>query len=102
MTSRSFDVVILGAGPAGLSAAIYTSRQGLKTLIIDESSAGGQVKSTHKVANYPGFVEPIDGYQLANNMRDQAKLYGTEFELVTEVISFSFTSDFSVCEYGFS
>ena len=93
MTAREYDVVIIGAGPAGLTAAIYTSRQGLKTLVIDESSAGGQVKSTHKVANYPGFVEPIDGYQLANNMRDQAKLYGTEFELVTEVTDFSFKDD---------
>ena len=74
---KHYDVAILGAGPAGLTSAIYTSRAGLSTIVIDESSAGGQVKSTHQVANYPGFIEPIPGYQLAQNMKDQASKYGT-------------------------
>ena len=58
---QKYDVIIIGAGPAGLAAAIYTARADLSTLVIDESSAGGQVKTTHQVANYPGFVEPIGG-----------------------------------------
>jgi len=82
---RKFDVIIIGAGPAGLAAAIYTSRAALSTLVIDESSAGGQVKTTHQVANYPGFVEPVAGHELAANMRKQAEKYGTRFKLAADI-----------------
>ena len=82
---EKFDVIIIGAGPAGLTAAIYTSRAALSTLVIDEASAGGQVKTTHRVANYPGFVEPIAGHELAGNMRKQAEKYGTEFKLAADI-----------------
>ena len=87
-SERKFDVIIVGAGPAGLTTAIYTSRAGLKTLVVDESMAGGQVKTTHKVANYPGFAEPISGLQLAQNMKDQAMKFGTEFDLATDIEDF--------------
>lgn len=96
--AKHYDVTILGAGPAGLTSAIYTSRAGLKTLVIDESSAGGQVKSTHQVANYPGFIDPIPGYQLAQNMKDQASKYGTEFKLVSDVTDISLESDKKLIE----
>ena len=82
---QKYDVIIIGAGPAGLAAAIYTSRASLSTLVIDESSAGGQVKTTHKVANYPGFVEPIVGHELAGNMRKQAEKYSTKFKLAADI-----------------
>ncbi|PKN99155.1 MAG: pyridine nucleotide-disulfide oxidoreductase [Chloroflexi bacterium HGW-Chloroflexi-4] len=82
---QSYDLIIIGAGPAGLAAAIYTSRASLSTLVIDESMAGGQVKTTHQVANYPGFVDPIAGHELARNMRDQAARFGTRFELAAEI-----------------
>ena len=82
---NQFDIIIIGAGPAGLAAAIYTARASLATLVIDESSAGGQVRTTHQVANYPGFVEPIAGYELAGNMRKQAAKYGTRFELAADI-----------------
>jgi len=82
---RKFDVIIIGAGPAGLAAAIYTSRAALSTLVIDESSAGGQVKTTHQVANYPGFVEPVAGHELAANMRKQAEKYGARFKLAADI-----------------
>lgn len=82
---QKFDVIIIGAGPAGLAAAIYTSRAALSTLVIDESSSGGQVKTTHQVANYPGFVEPIAGHELAGNMRKQAEKYGTKFKLAAYI-----------------
>ncbi len=83
--SHHFDLIIIGAGPAGLAAAIYASRAAIKTLVIDESSAGGQVKTTHQVANYPGFIEPVSGHQLASNMKKQAEKYGTKFELAAEI-----------------
>jgi len=82
---QKFDVIIIGAGPAGLAAAIYTARAALSTLVIDESSAGGQVKTTHQVANYPGFVEPVAGHELAGNMRKQAEKYSTKFRLAADI-----------------
>jgi thioredoxin reductase (NADPH) len=82
---QKYDVLIIGAGPAGLAAAIYTARAALSTLVIDESSAGGQVKTTHQVANYPGFVEPVAGHELAGNMRKQAQKYNTTFRLATDI-----------------
>ena len=85
---KKFDVIIIGAGPAGLAAAIYTSRSALSTLVIDEASAGGQVKTTHQVANYPGFVEPIAGHELAGNIRKQAEKYNTRFKLAADITAF--------------
>ncbi|MHA1819475.1 MAG: NAD(P)/FAD-dependent oxidoreductase [Promethearchaeota archaeon] len=88
---EKYDVIIIGAGPAGMAAAIYASRGGLKTLVLDESApAGGIVKTTSMVANYPGFVEPIDGQTLAENMFKQAKKYGAKFELAAEITSVDF------------
>ena len=63
--AEKFDVIIVGAGPAGLSAAIYAARARLKTLVLDESVPGGQMKTTHKVSNYPGFPEDVKGTDLA-------------------------------------
>ncbi|WP_457558407.1 NAD(P)/FAD-dependent oxidoreductase [Candidatus Harpocratesius sp.] len=81
----NYDLIIIGAGPAGLTAAIYSSRAKLRVLVIDMSTAGGQVKTTHQVANFPGFIEPIPGYKLAQNMYKQAQLYGTEFKLISNI-----------------
>lgn len=83
--THQYDLIIIGAGPAGLAAALYASRASLSTLVVDESSAGGQVKTTHQVANYPGFVEPVPGYEIAGNMRKQAQKYGTKFELAVHI-----------------
>lgn len=75
MTDNIFDVIILGAGPAGLTAGIYSSRARLRTLILNEGTAGGQLVLTHEIANYPG-VDSISGFQLGNIMKKQAVKFG--------------------------
>jgi len=70
-----FDVIVIGAGAAGLTAGIYLSRAKVKTLILNEGAVGGQMVLTHEIANYPG-VENISGYELARNMKLQAQKFG--------------------------
>jgi thioredoxin reductase (NADPH) len=76
-TGNHYDAIIIGGGPAGLTAGIYLSRARVRTLILNEGAAGGQMVLTHEIANYPG-VESISGYQLANIMRKQAKTFGCD------------------------
>jgi len=73
--NNHYDAIVIGAGPAGLTAGIYLSRAKLKALILDEGTVGGQMVLTHEIANYPG-AESISGYQLANIMKKQAKSFG--------------------------
>ena len=77
---KSYDVIILGAGPAGLTAAIYTSRGLLKTLVIEKLGSGGQAALTNEIENYPGFPEGVNGYELAQKMDEKARKLGAEFE----------------------
>lgn len=81
MTSSNnhYDAIVIGAGPAGLTAGIYLSRARVKTLILNEGIVGGQMVLTHEIANYPG-VESISGYQLANIMKKQALSFGCEIK----------------------
>lgn len=78
-SSTIYDVIIIGSGPAGLTAAIYTSRANLKTLVITGSQTGGQLTITTDVENFPGFEEGIQGPELMKKMIVQAKNYSTEF-----------------------
>ncbi|MFC2125050.1 thioredoxin-disulfide reductase [Bacteroidota bacterium] len=75
MKENHFDTIIIGAGPAGLSAGIYASRAKLKTLILNEGTIGGQLVLTHEIANYPG-VKNTSGYMLGNTMKEQAESFG--------------------------
>ncbi len=82
-----YDVIIIGAGPAGLSAAIYAARGGMKTAVFEKAIVGGQITVTEDVENYPGFEHAITGYELTDTMKRQAERFGTEFinEDVTSV-----------------
>ncbi len=85
-----YDVIIIGSGPAGLTAAIYTTRADLKTLVIAGGKWGGQLMLTTLVVNFPGFPEGIQGPELMSNMRKQAEKFGTEF-IDEEFISADFS-----------
>lgn len=74
-----YDVIIIGAGPAGLSAALYASRGGLKTLLIEKLAHGGQAVRTYEVDNYLGFDNSPSGMELAEKMSSHAKKFGAEF-----------------------
>lgn len=75
---KEADVIILGGGPAGMSAAIYAAQAKLKTIMVDSELTGGQVKITHLLSNYPGTGKPVAGYELMHNMLLQAKDSGAE------------------------
>jgi thioredoxin reductase (NADPH) len=81
----SYDVIVIGAGPAGLAAAIYAARARLKTLVVDESVPGGQVKTTHKVSNYPGFPDDVSGKDLAGAFAAQAQRFGARLAKAVEI-----------------
>jgi thioredoxin reductase (NADPH) len=78
-SDNHYDAIVIGAGPAGLTAGIYLSRARLRTLILNEGTVGGQMILTHEIANYPG-VENISGYQLSNIMKKQAKSFGCDIK----------------------
>ncbi len=75
----SYELVIIGAGVAGLSAAQYGARANLKTLVIEEMAPGGQALLIDILENYPGILEPVSGFDLAETMRAQAERFGAEF-----------------------
>ncbi|MDF1560906.1 MAG: FAD-dependent oxidoreductase [Bacteroidales bacterium] len=88
MTENShFDVIVLGGGPAGLTAAIYLSRARLRTLVLTEGTPGGQMTLTHEIANYPG-IEKINGYMLGAVMKKQAASFGAVVKGNVEISSF--------------
>jgi thioredoxin reductase (NADPH) len=74
--AKSYEVIIIGGGPAGLTAGLYTSRAGLNTLLIENALPGGQMITTEMIENYPGFPEGVNGEELSHLIEEQAKRFG--------------------------
>jgi thioredoxin reductase (NADPH) len=83
---RDFDVLVVGAGPAGLAAAVYASSEGLRTLVVERESIGGQAGSSSLIRNYLGFSRGISGAELAQRGYQQAWVFGAHFVLMREVV----------------
>ncbi len=79
--NTQYDVAIVGGGPAGLSAAIYAARGGLKTVIFEKTLVGGQITVTAEVENYPGFEESVSGFDIVEKMQKQAEKFDAEIKI---------------------
>ena len=90
--AKIYDMVIVGGGPGGYTAALYAARAGLSVIVLEKLSAGGQMALTHQVDNYPGFHEGIDGFTLGEQMQLGAERFGAETELA-EVYSLDLKAD---------
>lgn len=94
---RIYDMIVIGGGPAGYTAALYATRAGLDTVVLEKLSAGGQMALTSQIDNYPGFEEGIDGFELGEKMQAGAERFGARTELA-EVLSVDFTNDIKKVE----
>lgn len=100
-----YDMLIIGGGPGGYTAALYAARAGMTVLVLEKLSAGGQMALTHQIDNYPGFPDGIDGFTLAMNMQQQAQRFGAQ-TLLTEVTKLDLQSNPKIaytsdgCIYG--
>lgn len=82
-----YPLIIIGGGPAGLTAALYTAREGIDTLVIERAALGGQAAATEKLDNLPGFPESIPGIEFASRLRQQAERFGVELLQAQDVVS---------------
>lgn len=98
--SKVYDVAIVGAGPTGLSAAIYTTREDLETVVVDHGVVGGLIATTEIVDNYPGFPEGIGGLELSDLMRKQAERFGTEIRTGVDVTGIESDGDTLTLQTG--
>lgn len=86
-----YDMLVVGGGPGGYTAALYAARAGLDTIVLEKLSAGGQMALTEQIDNYPGFEDGIDGFSLAEKMQKQAERFGVRSEYA-EVLRMDLTA----------
>jgi len=91
-----YDLIVIGGGPAGLSAALYAAREGIETLIIERSGVGGQAGTTERIDNYPGFAQGIGGAELADAMREHAERFEVEILPAQTVTSIEAQGDYKM------
>ncbi len=92
-TSSTYDLIIVGGGPTGLTAAIYAARENESVLIVEKSAPGGQAGVTERLDNYPGFPDGVAGHELADRMRRQAERYGVEILAAVAVVALEVDGD---------
>lgn len=97
-TQSHFDVLVVGAGPAGMTAALYAAQAQKSVVVIDSLLAGGAMGATHQIANYPGFPKPVPGWQLAEHFREQATLAGVQWRLASEITRLDLTDRIAVVD----
>ncbi|MGQ9679390.1 MAG: NAD(P)/FAD-dependent oxidoreductase [Candidatus Bathyarchaeia archaeon] len=95
MSEEIYDVIVIGGGPAGLTAGIYTARHNLKTLILEGSKLGGRASEAHWIENYPGFPKGVSGSKLMKRFISQAKRFNVEFK-IEPVTGLSLTDEMKV------
>lgn len=98
MSTPQYDILIVGAGPAGLTAGLYASRGGMKTLLCEKMAPGGQAATTDVIENYPGYPEGISGPALMESMENQARRFGAEIATITEVTRIVPENDYFIVE----
>ncbi|MBI2766039.1 MAG: FAD-dependent oxidoreductase [Chloroflexi bacterium] len=92
--SRFYDLIVIGSGPAGLTAALYAAREGIETLVIERGGVGGQAGITERLDNFPGFPDGITGSEFADRLRAQAERFGVEILAAQEVSGIALDGDY--------
>ena len=92
-----YDMLVIGGGPGGYTAALYAARAGLDTVVLEKLSAGGQMALTEQIDNYPGFENGIDGFSLGEKMRKGTERFGVETRLI-EVLSVDLSGEIKVAQ----